>query len=490
MTSTEKPNVLMIICDQLRRDALGVNNADGAGAFTPHLDRLAKDGVNFTSAYSACPSCIAARATLMTGLKHENAGFTGYNSSVVWDYDTTLAGTFTDAGYQTECVGKMHVEPARALTGFQHVTLHDGFLHDKRRNFRDPMEYDDYLPDLRKVMGPDADITDLGVGCNGYAVREWAWDERYHPTSWVTSKSIEFLRRRDPTKPFFLKVSYHRPHSPLDPPRQFLEMYDKVTLPPPFKGDWEIRQSPSYGMENPIPYDPVSIDRARKAYYALTTHIDYELNRLFMILENLGVLHNTIIVFLSDHGDMMYDHNRVRKSIPFEGSTGIPLIFRLPYSLHERASGVPADRLAELRDVFPTLCDLCSIDIPEGLDGQSLFSSSFNRTWIHGEHEADISNHFLTDGKEKYCYFTADGREMLFNLIDDPKELHDLSATNPERVKVWRERLISELADRCEGFVVDGKLVPGVQTRSILPWAGIGKSKYMARMKNDSEKVK
>lgn len=480
----DKPNVLLIVCDQLRRDALGVNNPDGAGAFTPHLDRLAQEGVNFTSAYSACPSCIAARATLMTGLKHENNGFLGYHSATRWDYDTTLAGTFTNAGYQTECVGKMHVEPPRSLTGFQHVTLHDGFLHDKRRKFHDPIEYDDYLPDVRKQLGPDADITDLGIGCNGYVVHPWPWDERWHPTSWVTSKSIEFLKRRDPTKPFFLNVSYHRPHSPLDPPASFLAMYDKVTLPPPGKGDWRILESRAYGMENPIPSDAVSVDRARKAYYALITQIDYELNRLFMILENLDLFHNTIIVFLSDHGDMMFDHNRVRKSVPFEGAAGVPLMFRLPPSIAHRFQAPPSNRLAELRDVFPTLCELCSVRIPEGLDGQSLFSSSFHRDWIHGEHEADVSNHFLTNGQEKYCYFSQTGQELLFRLTDDPKELHDLSKAEPESLLLWRKRLISELDGRPEGYVKNGELVSGVQTRSVLPWAGIGKQKYLQLLSN------
>lgn len=106
------PNVLMIVADQMRRDALGLNPP--GFAHTPHLDQLAREGINFTRAYSACPSCIAARATLLTGLKHENHGFTGYDSRPEWHYDVTLPGVFAEAGYHIQCVGKMHVEPPAA----------------------------------------------------------------------------------------------------------------------------------------------------------------------------------------------------------------------------------------------------------------------------------------------------------------------------------------------------------------------------------------
>ena len=158
-----RPNVLLIVVDQMRRDALGVNGSDDL--HTPHLDQLAREGINFSRAYSACPSCIAARAALMTGLRPDRHGFTGYDSRVEWRYPTTLAGTLAAAGYHTQCVGKMHVEPARNLLGFHHVVLHDGFLHDKRQQYRDAIEYDDYLPDIRRHLGPDADIGDCGVGC-------------------------------------------------------------------------------------------------------------------------------------------------------------------------------------------------------------------------------------------------------------------------------------------------------------------------------------
>ena len=467
----ERPNVVLIVADQMRRDALGTNG--GPHVHTPHLDQLAAEGVNFTRAYSACPSCIAARATLLTGLRHERHGFTGYDHAPEWKYGATLAGAFAAAGYHTQCVGKMHAQPPRALVGFHNVVLHDGFLHDRRREYPNPDFYDDYLPWLRERLGPDADICDPGVGCNGYAARVWPWDEALHPTAFVTTKSVEFLRRRDPAKPFFLKVSYHRPHTPLDPPRSFWEMYEGVGLPEPPAGAWADGLSWNYTqVENPIPAGSHFRDRARRAYLALVTHIDYELNRLVMALNDLELFEDTVILFTSDHGDMLFDHGFVRKCVPFEGSAGIPLVMRLPRALCEGRRGVTDTRLVELRDIFPTLCDACGVGIPGNLDGHSLLRD-IPRGHIHGEHAyGPMSNQWLTDGHEKYCWLSQTGRELLFDLDRDPQELHDLSAAQPARATHWRNPLIRELANRPEGYSDGTNLVAGRQARSALPWAG------------------
>ena len=235
--SETQPNILLIVVDQWRSDTLGC--AGHPCVRTPHLDRLAADGVRFTNAYSATPTCVAARASLLTGLSQERHGIVGYTESVDWRYETTLAGTLADAGYHTQCVGKMHVKPYRNLMGFHNVVLHDGYLHTVQARTDDYTLYDDYLPDLRRRLGrPEADFLDSGIGCNGYAVAPWPYDESLHPTTWVTDQAVDFLhRRRDPSRPFFLKVSYHRPHPPLDPPASFLDEYRAIDPPEPVCGD-------------------------------------------------------------------------------------------------------------------------------------------------------------------------------------------------------------------------------------------------------------
>ena len=468
MTTDTRPNILFIMVDQWRADCLGFTGHPVVE--TPHLDRLAHEGVNFTQAYSATPTCVPARAALLTGLSGRHNGFVGYNDRVPWHYDVTMPGLLADAGYHTQCVGKMHVEPARNLMGFHNVVLHDGYLHRERGKRDDYALVDDYTPWLREKLGQSTvDYIDSGIGCNGYAARAWPYDEMLHPTSWVTTQSIDFLRRRDPTKPFFLMMSYHRPHPPLDPPEYYLNHYRHKELPPLSMGDWAPETLPVRGFDSPIPTSPAEIDLARRAYYAQVSHIDHQLNRMFMALYESGVLDNTVILFTADHGEMLYDHNMVAKGTPFDSSARLPFILRLPKNSSHQVSQQEVDQVVELRDLLPTFCELANADVPDHIDGQSILplcqgETAEWRNYLHGEHTSGAeggANQWLTDGHEKYIWFTQTGRELLFDLDEDPTELRDLVTARPEQVAMWRARLMEELAGREEGFVQDGELVVG-----------------------------
>jgi arylsulfatase A-like enzyme len=466
-------NLLLVNVDQWRWDCLG--HLGHPCVETPHLDRLAQEGISFRRAYAAVPSCIAARASLMTGLAPRRHGRVGYQDHVAWNYGTTLAGTLAAAGYHTQAVGKMHVHPARTLLGFHNVVLHDGYLHAERRAQRNYDLADDYLPWLRRQHGPAADYADTGLGCNGYVVCPWPYEDMLHPTAWVTSQAIDFLRRRDPRRPFFLFVSYHRPHPPLDPPRDYLALYADKPLPPLPQGDWCAGfPPPNRGTDSPCPADPAQVDRARRAYYAQITFIDHQLNRLIHALHEHDVLQDTCILFCADHGDLLYDHGLVAKTLPYQGSAAVPFSVRFPPSWGLRR-GLAVDAPVELSDVFPTLCEVAEVPVPPGLDGASLLPFCRGErpaAWrddIHGEHAAGgLSNHWLTDGQRKYVWFSQTGREQLFDLANDPEECHDLSATQPGLVGEYRQRLVRELEGREEGYVQSGALVPGRPARAVL----------------------
>src|SRR5690606_900866 len=144
----------------------------------------------------------------------------GYRDGVPWDYPVTIASEFTRHGYQTQAIGKLHVYPERSQIGFQNVILHDGYLHHAREHNRDLGRVDDYVPWLARVLGrTGADYFGHGVNCKSGVARTWDKDEWLHPTTWVVTQSLEFLRRRDPRKPFFLYLGFHRPHPPYDPPQ-------------------------------------------------------------------------------------------------------------------------------------------------------------------------------------------------------------------------------------------------------------------------------
>lgn len=476
MSPDSRPNILFICVDQWRADALGF--AGHPVAETPHLDRLAQEGTYFSQAYSATPTCIPARAAIFTGLSARHHGFAGYNDHIDWNYDVTMAGLLANAGYHTQAVGKMHVHPARNLVGFHNVVLHDGYLHRERSKRDEYGLVDDYTPWLRSKIGPDADHVDTGVGCNGYVARPWMYDEMLHPSSWVVSQSVDFLRRRDPTRPFFLMSSFHRPHPPLDPPGHYLDRYLTKEMPAPAMGDWAPPELPSRALDSPVPSDPDQMRIAMAAYYAQITHIDHHLNRLFMALFEHGVLDNTVILFTADHGEMLFDHNHVAKGTPFDGSARIPFILRLPRHMRQNSTPQQVDRVVELRDLLPTFCDVAGTDVPDYIDGRSILPlvDGEDTSWrsdLHGEHYmGDDSNQWLTNGREKYVWYAQSGRELLFNIEDDPTELHDISEEQPQRTVFWRQRLIAELTGREEGFVRNGELVPGRPQSPTLTNAG------------------
>ena len=466
----ERPNVVLICVDQWRGDCLSI---DGHPVVhTPFLDQMALEGVRFTRAYSATPSCIPARASLYTGLRPKTHGRVGYKDGVLWDYPVTIASEFTRHGYQTQAIGKMHVYPERSQIGFQNVILHDGFLHFARSHNPNYEMVDDYLPWLRQQLGHDVDYFDHGVNCNSYVARPWDKPEHLHPTNFVITQAIDFLRRRDPRKPFFLYLSFHRPHPPYDPPAWAFEQYLNMPMPDPPVGDWvdifapyadPFRPDCMYGK---IP--PHVLQRARAGYYGHITHIDHQINRFIERLQEFGLRDNTYFCFVSDHGELLGDHNLFRKTFPYEGSARVPLILKGPRGSGIGPGGV-CDHVVELGDIMPTLLECAGLPVPESVEGRSLLplargEHSDWREYLHGEHTVmGQSVQWMTDGHEKYVWFSGDGREQLFNLDDDPQELHDL-ARDPAfagRVEHWRQLLIAELRDREEGFTDGEHLIPG-----------------------------
>jgi len=481
-----KPNVLLIMVDQMRGDCLSI--LDHPVVDTPNLDQLARNGVLFKNAYTATPSCVPARAAVLTGMSQTANGRVGYEDKVPWNYEHTLPGEFAKAGYHTQAVGKMHVYPARNLCGFHNVVLHDGYLHYSRYKHHnletESYNYsgDDYIHWLKQQAGAQADLIDLGLDCNASTVaRPWHLPEALHPTNWVVTESIDFLRRRDPTKPFFLKMSFVRPHPPFDPPQAFLDMYKDLELPEPVIGDWVEDNDSERKGHNPVTGKGIvptnRFKRAQAAYYALITQIDYQIGRFLNAMEEHGVLNNTVILFVSDHGELLGDHHLFRKSLPYEGSANVPFILADPGNILDLKKNQLVEEVVELRDIMPTLLSAANIEIPKSVDGKSVLPLCFDslsddwRDYIHGEHSyGKDSNHYITNGKEKYIWFSQTGEEQLFNLEQDPYEKVNLASFKQyyPRLIFWRECLIKELKGREEGYTDGETLKVGMKPKSCL----------------------
>lgn len=482
-----KPNVLLIMVDQMRSDCLSILNHPVVD--TPNLDQMARDGVLFTNAYAATPSCVPARASVLTGMSQSSTGRVGYQDKVPWNYKNTIADEFTKAGYHTQSIGKMHVYPTRNLCGFHNVVLHDGYMHYNRFKHNtlsvDAFDStDDYTNWMRDRLPGNPDLNDLGLDCNSSTVtRPWNLPEYLHPTNWLTTQSIDFLRRRDPTKPFFLKMSYVRPHPPFDPPETFYNMYKDMEMPESPIGDWANHIDDELEGYSPITAKGIvpnqRLNRAKAAYYALITHIDHQIGRFLNAMQEYGVYRDTVILFTSDHGELLGDHHLFRKSLPYEGSAGIPFMVVDPGNYLDIKKNTKSDKVVELRDIMPTLLDAANLPIPDTVEGKSVLplirqTADKNLQWreyIHGEHTlGKQSYHSITSETDKYIWYSQTGEEQFFDLSLDPLELNNKisNVDYKQTINARREQLIKSLKEREEGFTDGHKLFVGKSIRAVL----------------------
>ena len=449
----KRPNILLYTTDQQRGDHISISGHPVVE--TPNVDAFVNRGAYFPNAYTEIPSTTGARRCLHAGQKSYNCGLVGY-ASEEWNECNTIARVLADDGYHCINVGWRNMHPRRKLFGFHNVICHD--LREGA---------DDYWDWLREKLGPD--VLERGHGCdaNGWLARPWHLEEQYHPTNWTNDVTLDQIRRRDPTRPFFVWTSHLRPHSPYDPPQFFWDMYINRELPEIPVGDWAAKHDvPGPGLDMTAWRGRLTCEqnqRMRAAYMGVCTHLDYELGRLMQQMNRMGVLRDTLIIFTADHGDMMGDHHLLRKTYAYEGSARIPFVVRYPAGL-DLPNGT-FENTVGLQDVMPTILEAAGVSIPDSVTGMSVFGAVRGEKWrdfMHGEHSpcysADEAMHYLTDGKEKYIYFPKSGAEQFFDLTGDRQELHDL-ARHPsysDRLGTWRNRLIELLGQRGDGFS-DGK---------------------------------
>ena len=463
----ERPNIVLIITDQQRGDCLGVEGHPVLQ--TPNMDGIAAAGVRFSRFYSACPSCIATRRSILGGQAPQTHGMVGYHGLVEWDAPPTLPGVLREHGYQTWLVGRsMHQHPPRKRYGYDEMetNCHTG-----------AWDYEDWL----REAGPPGNGGWFGGGVthNDWTARPWPLEDHLHFTNWTVSRALRFLERRDPSCPFFLTVGFVAPHPPLQPPAFYFDRYVRTGVPDPVIGDWAW--PPASGSAGGDHVSPERVDltgeallSARAGYYGLINHVDDQLRRLLNPIIGIDRLTggNTIVVFTSDHGEMLGDHYLWRKSRAYEPSARVPFLIRAP-----KRFGLQPGRVVDLptthADIMPTLLEMADIPVPETVDGRSLAPLMQGedvawREWVHIEH---VPYHqALTDGRTKYIWSPADGKEQLFDLVADPMECHDLveQPQAKEQLQLWRGRLIEELGNRPEGFTDGERLIPGRPYKALL----------------------
>ena len=461
METKKKKNVLVICVDQWSGNYLGC--AGHNEILTPSLDVLAKSGIRYTNAVSSTPVCISARRELMTGVDSRIHGDRTFNESLPMPKDLpTLAQTFRDNGYQAYCVGKLHIFPQRDRCGFDDVLLNEEGRHLAG------MRQDDYERYVAR-SGYAGLENSHGMSNNYYIYRPYPLPEPMHQTYWTAREMCETIIRRDPNKPAFWYMSFAAPHPPITPPQAYLDMYNDIEFSEPPYGEWaklppEERPA-GYNHYHSL-YDAFDnkrmTDIAKRGYYAQCTFIDHQIRTVIGTLREQGLYNDTIILFTADHGEMLGHHGLYGKFLMYENSVRIPMILVCPDDLG-MDYGVTDDRLVELRDVYPTLMELCGLEIPKTVNGLSMIGSK-KREYTYGElWEDHRATRMIRTHERKFIYYLQDHITQMFDLEKDPDELHDVSndpAYSDEKAQ-FEQLLIKHMDDQdLARGVHDGHLIP------------------------------
>jgi arylsulfatase len=450
------------MADQFRADCLGASG--NRVIHTPNLDRLAAEGVRFTSAYSSTPTCTPARAALLTGSSPWRHGMLKY-ARVAERYPVEMPRALGQAGYYTTAIGKCHYHPQRNAHGF-HEMLLDESGRVETKDFRS--DYRTWFSSQAPDLNPDA----TGVGWNDYKAKTYALPERLHPTNWTGETAANWIKAYNRPQPFLLKVSFARPHSPYDPPERFMKRYADAAVPERHLASWAERYAKRSDDTDALWHGDLGAEAARhsrQGYYGSVTFVDEQIGRILEALHKRGFLEESVIVFLTDHGDMLGDHNLWRKSYPYEASAKIPMLLRAPAGLLSGKRGRVESKTAEIRDILPAFLDAAGAGQRPECDGGNLLSLANGKPWrefLDLEHGICYGpdNHWnaLTDGRMKYVYHAREGVEQLFDLQRDPHELRDLASVPDSAggLRMWRQRLTAHLEPRGERFVRNGRLIP------------------------------
>jgi len=460
----DQPNVLFLCVDQWPGRLLGC--AGYHEIETPTIDRLAASGTRFTRAYAETPVCIPARRSLMTGTSPRVHGDRTFQTAAPMLPDLpTLAQTFRNNGYQAFAVGKLHVYPQRDRIGFDDTLIYE----EGRSNLGATDDYEIYLAEHGLVGKQNMH----GMSQNEFSWAPWHLEDRHHPTNWIALEACRTIKRRDPTKPAFWHVSFNHPHPPLVPLKHFVDRYQSRAIERANLGEWAKGDAPFPVRLIQGTWDTLSDEQmaeARRAFYALCTHIDHQIRTIIGTLREEGELDNTIVLFTSDHGEMLGEHDLYAKRVMYEMSANVPMIISgLPKS--ERVGKNTVDnRLVGLQDVMPTLLDLADISIPETCTGLSMLGAEQRSTLYCEAMEGLTATRMITNKRFKFIWYPAGNRLQLFDLTEDPYENIDLA--NEERYSETLSELKTQLIQELYGVDktwLDGLELVGFEAPTEIP---------------------
>jgi len=430
-----QPNILLILTDQQRQDTLA-KVASNPWIQTPSLDRLAERGVWFEAMYSEMPECVPARSVILTGKMGHVTGVMGNNRRLGGE-SPTIAHALSQAGYHTQAIGKMHFSPVRASHGFADLRLAE--------EIPTQIDEDDYLSFL--VNSPYAHVLEPhGIRHEYYYIPQVSQlPDDLHATTWIGQETVKFLQH-PPQQPFFLYTSFIKPHPPFEPTLPYAFRYDPAQLPDPV--DWSPAADPA-GLELLRAQDyskwmeATDLNLAhliKAAYYACVTQVDVQIGRILDALDRSGLAQETLVIFSSDHGELLGDHHHFGKRSFYHGSTRVPLILSWPGTLPQ---GQVRQSVVGHQDFYQAMAEAAGLTQDSRLLSIAKTGEKDEARLLVGElFEDERAIYMAVDRRWKYLYSPNGGRECLLAVDAQDHETQDYLTSHPDQANSMRKRLI------------------------------------------------
>jgi iduronate 2-sulfatase len=422
-----RPNVLFIIADDLTSTALSCYG--NRVCKTPNIDRLAQQGVRFTRAYCQATFCGPSRASFLSGYYPHATKVLGYVSGrkAIGDRET-WPQHFKNAGYHTARVSKIfHMGiPGGIELGTDGED--DPISWTERYNSQGP-EWK--APGIGETLEGNPDGKRPVVGGNTFVVVEADQDDDAHSDGKTASKACELIARfKDKPEPFFLAVGFVRPHVPFVAPKRYFAPYphDQSILPEKVRGDWDDipKAGINYKTSKNMRMDEIRQKKAVAGYYAAVAFMDAQVGKVLKALDDSGQAGDTIVIFTSDHGYHLGEHDFWAKVSLHEESASVPLIVRVPGKKPAVSSS-----LVELLDLYPTVSNLCGLDVPARLQGKGV--SKILDDPAHQVRDMAFSvngtGFLLRDANWAFIQYGEDAAKgiELFAMEADPKQYKNLA---------------------------------------------------------------
>ena len=458
-----RPNVLLIMADQHRHDWMGC--AGLTPLQTPALDALAAGGVRFTQATCTSPLCAPSRAALATGLRPPRCHVLDNSCSLPLDH-WTVYQHLRRYGYRTALYGKLDLHKPQFYNG-----VHGDLPILYHLGFTDPCETEGKQHAAQRIVIEDEDGRRERLLLGPYQryleakglldrfTADYALRSRQHAyyaepsalpaedfeDAYIGRRACEYLERVNDDAPWFCLASFVGPHLPFDAPAEYLERYRDVSLPEPLAAGDTPRARFVEEKQRATREGGATPERAtamRRNYSGAVTLIDEQIGEMLAVLDRRGLREDTLVIYTSDHGEMLGDLGIVGKSVQYEPSLRVPLIL----SGRGVPAGVVSDALVENHDTTPTLLDLVGLPVPAGLDARSFAGLLRGETQAHREVQiAQLpTTQCVRDGRWK-AILNPNDRPELYDLADDPGEGRNRYAEHPEVYRRLARRLTGEV---------------------------------------------